>query len=339
MPKQVWDWTKGITQSAITKFLECREQFALSYVEGITPKGFSVPLEFGTMIHLAIERQEQITGQTTAIDLINAITESYRETRLKSLKGRRLDIDSLDKTIVLAQALFPAYFREVAEDDSQQKWLSRESLFEVPYVIPLVGGLGSAKITLRGMRDGTYRTNKRELLGLFETKTRSQIDDGNIQAALRADFQTMFYLLSLKLETGETPKEVLYNVLRRPGQKFLDRDTYATFKDRIVKDIEKRPSYYFRRYEVNVINQDIDHFEKRVLVPALRQMLEWWESIKNRPFGRWESPYHGMNLNALFTKYGPAQLYGWIVLGKARDYYVRSSPFPELENESSKEAA
>lgn len=334
LKKSLFDWTRdGITQSSLTRFQACREQFALEYVNGYTPRGFSVPLEFGTIIHLALERQELIgTKHTTAEDVIGNITESYHNARFPQMKSK-LDQESMTKTLAAADVLFPIYHKHMIEDDAKQQWIAREQLFNVPYEFPIASGLGSAKINLRGMRDGTYRTLRGSHLGLFETKTKSQIDDNQIQAGLRADLQTMFYLFTLFLETGEYPKQVLYNVIRRPGQKFLERDNYVSFKQRIKDDITKRPDYYFRRWEVNILKHDLDTFKRTVLDPGLSVMLQWWESVKDHPFDRFKSPLHFVSLPALYTKYGVAAMYGLMVSGRVRDYYIRSSVFPELAPE------
>lgn len=324
----LWDWTHGITQSSMGKFLECREQFALHYVEGWTPRGFSVPLEFGTMIHAAIERYGKAQGNTTPEEVIDEVTTSYSSARLAQLRFQE-DKLALSKTIAAAQALFPSYVRAVARDDAHQKWISHEQVFDVPHEFPL-GQRGTASVRLRGMRDGTYRTNKRNCLGLFETKTKSQIDDKNIESTLRADLQTLFYLHTLRLETGEVPKQVLYNVIRRPGQVLGKHESYKSYQQRIVSDVAKRPEWYFRRWEVNVVASDLDKFVTRTLNPILLQMLSWWESVKQDPFSRWTSPYHWQNLNALSTKYGNCPLYALMVLGRKDLYFVRSSPFPEL---------
>jgi hypothetical protein len=330
----LWDWSLGITQTGLGQFLACREQFALGYIEGWTSKGFSVPLEFGSVIHLAIQQWADIVEgniSKSPDDLIREICAQYHDARAKTLN--KLDIATMSKTLAAAEAVFPLYAQEVLEDDRKQKWIAHEQLFNVPYEFAL-GEVGTASINLRGVRDGAYRTKRCDYLGLFETKTRSQIDDNAVQASLRADLQTMFYLHTMRLEYGETPKEVLYNVIRRPGQKFLDRDTYATFKQRIIDDIKKRPSYYVRRYEISVLESDLNTFRDKVLNPTLNLMAQWWGSVKENPFDRFKSPYHYLNLNALYTKYGTCQLYNLMVLGRQKDYYVRSLLFPEFENAS-----
>jgi len=301
----LWDWTCGITQSALDKFLQCPEQFSLEYLEGITSKRFSVPLEFGTVIHLAIRNQDKISSFEEAQQLICEICEDYHTQRYFQLSSE-LDRSSCGKTMAAAEAIFPQYWQYVAEDDSRQEWLSREEVFSVRYE-PCVGERSDPfhfpPIQLLGVRDGTYRTRRKGYLGLFETKTKSLIDDNLIQSNLRADLQTMFYLFALWQETGELPRQVLYNVIRRPQQKFLDKDNFRSFKERIVWDVTKRPSYYFRRWEVNVIKRDLVRFQQRILDPALRELWRWWEGT---------------------------QMYSYMVMGRKEDYFVRSSVFPEL---------
>lgn len=330
----LWDWTRdGITQTGLSQFLACREQFGLGYVEGWTSKGFSVPLEFGSVIHLAIEKNGDPHNSDAPATIIEGICSQYHDARVNTLSKN--DVATMSKTLAAAEAVFPLYAKEVEEDDKKQKWIAHEQYFNIPYEFPTANGLGTMGIQLRGVRDGAYRTRRYDHLGLFETKTRSQIDDNAVQAQLRADLQTMFYLHSMKLEYGEIPKEVLYNIIRRPGQKFLDRDNYKSFKERIIADIIKRPSYYVRRYEITVIESDLTTFQTKVLDPALRLMADWWGSVKENPFDRFKSPSHFVNLNALYTKYGTCQLFGLMVLGRRKDYFTRSLPFPELENASS----
>lgn len=326
----LWDWTTtGLTQSALTKWLSCREQFALEFIEGYTPKGFSVPLEFGSVIHFALERQDEIKSLKGAERLIKEVCASYHDTRSKQILSKH-DQLTMSKTLAAAEATFPLYYATVREDDLKQNWVEHEQLFRVPYEFALVDRTQSAKIDLRGMRDKAYRTKSKGLLGLFETKTKSQIDDNQIQDGLRADLQAMFYLFTMKLEFGENPKELLYNIIRRPGQQIKDSESYTDYKSRIQRDIKKRPDYYFRRWEVNVLSSDLDTFQQKVLDPALAIMRQWWESVEGRPFDRFKSPYHFVNLPALFTKYGTAPMFKLMVLGKVKDYYIRSSVFPEL---------
>ena len=54
----LWTIDDGITYSLISKFMNCRERFHISQVQGWKPKGINVPLEFGNMFHLLTEAQD-----------------------------------------------------------------------------------------------------------------------------------------------------------------------------------------------------------------------------------------------------------------------------------------
>lgn len=318
----LWDWTKGVTQSSLETFLACREQFSLGYIEGWTAKQFSVPLEFGTLIHFMLER---LPGEPHAI--AREVCQSYEKARKKTLNSS--DMQTMEITLCNAEAIFPVYCEYWEEMDSKIDWIQRESIFKIkhPFMVP---GEGTRSIDLTGMRDAVYRNSVKKL-GLFETKTKSSIDDLAIQDGLRADLQTLLYLYSLWRDFKEYPQEILYNVIRRPQLRLKVKESVQEYKTRVSEDIKERPNFYFRRFEVTVIEGDLETFIDTTLDPVLRQLLLWWESIKDDPFDRWRSPYHYRDLTKLMNRYGKVPLYNLMIWGLQNEYYRRSSPFPELE--------
>ena len=329
----LWDWSKGVTQSSLSLFASCREQFYLGYIEGWTKKGFQTALEFGTMFHLMLER---VRNSSSPEEVAAEVCNSYEKARKPA--HTKEDYEEMQLTLVKAQCVFPLYVEYYREADSKREWLKEEEVFKIPhkFAMPAADGRSRAcEVILNGVRDGDYRTPLKKILGVFETKTKSQISDPAIQDGLRADLQTMLYLLSAQRQYKETPGEVLYNVIRRPGLLLRKNDDYKMYYERVRADILDRPEWYFRRYEVTVLPEDIQTFIDTTLDPLLRCMIQWWESIEKNPSDRWLSPYHYRNLAALETKYGMAPLYDLMIRGKVREYFQRSSPFPELEGCSS----
>jgi hypothetical protein len=326
MPKRkqqvpLWDWTKGITQSAITDFLNCREQFSLKHLEGWTRKGFSLPMEFGTVFHFCLRDEDGDPEKT-----VKGISNAYFKSRKSDLAGE--DSSNLEKMLAQIEVVFPLYCNHWRKENTKLRFLNKETSFRTPYTF-LSRDSEPITIDLRGCRDGEYH-NSQHKLGLFETKTKSVIDNMAIQSQLRADLQTMFYLLSLQKDYSETPEEITYNVIRRPALRVGQTETLPEYKDRLTRDIQNRPDWYFARWEVTVIPQDLENFKSRILDPVLRQLYEWWRSVENHPFDRFQSLLHFINLNALQTKYGKAPLYDLIVLGRKKDYCRQLSVFPEL---------
>jgi hypothetical protein len=337
--KPIWKLEDGLTYSSLSKWLQCREQFVLSVIEGWTPKKISTPLTFGLMFHLCLElhflkpdhSSKQIAGMaTTAIhqDLSSkgALSKEERDT-LSQIKG-------------MIHLLYPLYVDYWGPRDEEVQWLERESRFRFDHLLhryrPVITDDGTVKrvckdtvIPLRGMRDGAFRDQSGDLR-LFETKTKSRIDEQGLLGSLKNDFQTMLYCYSLWVEYSEIPTGVLYNVVRRPAQKFGKKDTMNSFLKRIKTDVLKRPDYYFLRFAIDITKQDLLKFIEGTLNPVLRSFLDWYEDIDKDHKKRYSSDLHYMNPNALTNQYGRCDLFDMLVRGTRYSYYQREEPFPEL---------
>lgn len=325
----------GITFSGLSVFEQCQEQFGLKYIDGITPKALSFPLEFGNIIHYALEHQFKFASPR---DAIQHVTNNYRTWRSKTLLNSK-ELDTLEFICGLADITFPAYCKFWESDDRKLDWVEREAKFDIPYELPEVDGIPSRTIRLRGMRDGLFRMKLPGLsspaLGIFETKTKSRISEQEIRDGLMADMQTLFYCFVTYLITGEYPKRVKYNIIRRSDTYRRKGEDTTTYLSRVRQDIEKRPDHYFSRFTVDLLQRDIDRFKELTLDPLLRRFVAWWDSVKKNPLGKERfksSPYHSLNLGALTGKYGKADMWEKVVNNNMRPYRIRSEVFPELED-------
>lgn len=319
--------------------MECREQYALTYLDGYTPKAIVEPTEFGSIMHYALEHQFDFSSPD---ECIHSITDQYRSWRVPTLLHPR-EREVLERLLGLAEVTFPRYCHFWEEDDKRIKWIKRESKFKVPYEVQTP--TGTRKVVLQGMRDGVYRIPKTGKLGVFETKNKSKVDDSAIHDSLKADKQTLFYIWVTYLETGELPEQVMYNVIRRTASKprkgrgkNAKPETVYDYLKRIAEEIDKDPDSYFKRWQVDLVSSDIMQFVKRTLDPEIVNYLLWYDTVKKNPLRhqRWieenKSPYHFQNLNALVGKYGKAAMYDLIVNNSLRQYRIRSEVFPELED-------
>jgi len=321
--KSLWTPFSGITQTGLSKWLQCPEQFALSYIEGVTAKSISEPLEFGSLFHLCCE----FAGKASPESVVKSCCDAYLAARQPNVDHS--EYDKLQKLATVIRVIFPAYARYWEKNDAKLHWVSREKPFSVPYQF-VTHANSRYSINLVGKRDGVFRDTKGNLC-LFETKTKSEIKADEIRDGLKADFQTMFYLLALYIETGTMPREILYNVVRRPRQHWTKTDTMKTYTAKIEADIKKRPTHYFARWRVHLNPNSLPRFQQLTLDPALRNLLSWWGSIEKNPFDRFQSPFHLLNLPALTGgRYGRSDLYHKIVNGQRTGYYCREVLFPEL---------
>lgn len=262
--------------------------------------------------------------------VIRKVCDAYRVWRKKSLLSPK-ESQQLELLLGIAQITFPAYCEYWKKDDAKVEWIGREEKFDVPYTFQTPEG--PRTVRLRGMRDGLFRVSG--LLGLLETKNKSKISEGEIRDGLQADMQTLFYSFVTWIETGEMPKVVKYNIIRRATNQSpyrnVDMDDKGWLK-KLQTDIATRPDFYFSRFRVDVTERNMKDFKEKTLDPLLCRFVHWSDSLKKTPVGkeRFNSPYHSLNLTNLIGKYGKVDLWEALVNGNYRPYRVRSEVFPEL---------
>lgn len=321
--KPLWRLEDGVTYSLLSKYIECPEQFSLAYIEGLTPTKLNEALEYGSMMHLCLEHQYEKTGNPSEVaqDVLAAYVK-FRSAKLKSTRER----DELKKLAALVGVIFPVYCKHWQKDDERLRWISREEKFDQLYSLPTPQG--TRKIRMRGMRDGVFEVGSS--IGIFETKTKQYIDEEKIINGLRADMQTMFYVLATYLQRGVCPQTVLYNVIRRPSIRQKKKELLGDYLKRVKDDVESRFDWYFYRWEIVLLPSDLDNFINQTLNPLLLDFVRWWDGVKKNPLDRFQYPYHRLVSPNLIGKFGKTDMYD-AVHGNMKPYTTRSAVFPELE--------
>lgn len=283
----------GVSQSFVNLFLVCRERFRLKMVEGMQPpERFSAPLNFGDLWHIC-EEHEQGDWETPLKAKAQVFCLKYP-----------LQQEEVHKWWQVIKLLFPIYKEYWAKHQTKEKVepLMREQTFNVPYELP-----SGRVVYLRGKFDGVdlAGTGKDRGIYLFETKTKSDIEEAKITRTLKLDLQTMLYSIALRqgLQNGnfcgtkiggcsmDEIKGVRYNCIRRPlsGGKGTIRphqatktkpaesnaEYFARLKGVILEDVDT----YFLRLKVEVFPSDIERFKKLCLNPILEQMCDWYEHV------------------------------------------------------------
>ncbi len=348
LKEPLWDLDRdGISFSMLSKYLICPERFRLAAVEGWTPKGIAVPLEFGSAFHKCMEHVEG-GGR---IEQVGLITNEYMKGRKKEKASimTTQDMQDLERVMGMVQTTFYAYHEywsnvHTFESDRKKyfdhhfKYKYQEETFDVIHTIP-----SGRKVRLRGRWDAVLTNPVTKKLCLQENKTKSTIDEYAIEHGLKKDLQTQFYLWTLYLVEGLFPRHVLYNVIRRAGLRPGHNESVKDFVKRVEADIEKRPDHYFMRWVVDFDIEDLTLFRKRALDPLLTTVVEWWDSIKHRPFDPWTLVDGTPNMRHYerpFGIYDSAQYGGGkgdffeILYHQRFDaFYQRDIAFPELEDE------
>lgn len=320
-PEYKWDLLKdGITQSALTLWMECREQFYLRYVEGWTSRASSLPLNFGIMFHALLA---EIKGNVdTKKDRVKKASD-----KISKQRGLRLGLkQGFLNTLGMVDVVLDAYYKFWQKRDAKRKWTFHEKRFRVPYAAHTPY---ADPIYFRGMWDSGYLSYRQPCL--HEVKTKGRIDESGLQATLQFDFQSMFYACAFWKQEGRAPRRILYDVIRRPQLRQGKSEEHEDYLQRIRVDIVDRPAWYFMRWETEVKLTSLAYWEKHVLRGLMESFLAWHYDVSTSQT-RWDASTHFMNPNALFTKMGGrSDFFDLITRDSTYNLYKRAVPFPELE--------
>lgn len=312
----------GITQGLLAKFLSCREETKL-FLEGWTSKSSSSSaLMFGNIIHSCLERyyNDIIKGSFKNKFQHNyfSYTSKLISTVEKFYTSRYAGHDTetyriLGVSFAIAEATLPHYFARWSKDDTSKiKWQGLEQQFRIPFETK-----NGKKTFLRGKKDGTF-TNPG--LWLFETKTKSQINEGNLIDTLWFEHQVNFYIYAMLKIYKKYPSGVLYNIIRRTSLERKTKESLQQFISRISADIEKRLDFYFIRYEVALTKTDIDSW-KIQLEGMVQDFVDWYD--KTIP--------HYRNTTNCITKYGRCPMLPICSSQNYHFYKKRKNVYEELE--------
>ena len=326
-PKQeeiFYDPTRdGVTFSLLSTFLDCREKARL-YLKGWTPQTSSMALTFGSIIHKIDEWvRDDIRSKTLkevpSTDHIKGLIKKveslwYKDNPRHGIK----ELEHLELSLLLAEGVLPKYFQYWYKDFSELKWELVEGMFKIP-IIPHDREDNEYKTFIRGKIDGSFRLGKGGPW-LFETKTKSRIDEEILADILPYEMQANIYLSALRRLGSESPSGLLYNIIRRPAIRQRKSESIKAFADRVAEDVRDRPDWYFVRMEMSIDKEEIIRFEHE-LEDLVSDFLQWWSGKSG----------HYKNTNHCQNKFGLCPFVGICLRNDKTNYFQRKTVFRELQ--------
>lgn len=279
----------GITYSMLSRFLNCRERFRITVIEGLRPtETFDAKIEFGQMWHTCEEALAKRQPWEPALKV-------YGQGLVKKFP---MQLEEVDKWYNVVKTQFPFYVKYWAKhpDVKDRTPLFQEQVFHVPYKLP-----SGRTVYLRGKWDSVDLIGKGKTAAIYlqENKTKGKIIEQQLVRQLTFDLQTMIYIISLSYNGeirdkmcekagGDYPiSGVRYNVIRRDcpirrhkatGKK--DEETKEHFYKRLADDyFEIAPQEWFMRWKVEVQDVDVQRFRRECLDPILEQCCWWYEEV------------------------------------------------------------
>ena len=375
--KTLWGgpYEQGVTQSLLNKFLFCRERFRLLVIHGLRePRKFDHYIQYGQIWH---EAEEAFSGgydwKKAMRTYVQKITREFPDSTAEITKWYQ---------IAKRQFVSYIKHWENHTDMDGKEPIAQEHEFCHEYVLPsgrviYLRGKIDAIDWIKGSRRGNSFVYNQE----NKTKGSSSLDEDKIGGELVLNLQTMLYQLNTCLfgeKTGQfSPEQVKgtrYNVVRRPlsfgceyfikqrsgrlvndpkikyprgfkGEKKKIRkgqESDTQFYNRLATHFEEDPSYWFKRWKVEIHKGDMDSFLEKVLHPILEDLCDWWdwiiEDIDNpfRPDDR-GIPGGGVHYMMPFGVYNPlaegrqGSYYDYLMTGSDHSLEVVDELMPELD--------
>jgi hypothetical protein len=239
-------------------------------------------LAFGTFFHDMLRavydyvRTNELSPDVEdLIDEVQHYAEPWIDSFIDQASRETTDettLNMLERHGAICSVMLPRYIEFWEKDFKEFEWVSLETEFDTEF----------ENFRLRGKRDGLFQRKakkgkKKSGVWLLETKTKGTIAK-DLADTLAIDGQNLFYVLATKLSTGHVPAGVLYNVVRRPGQKLKPGEGPSEYADRVAEDMDKRPEHYFVRVEVAYPKSIINRFTED-LARKLEAFRVWAEDM------------------------------------------------------------
>lgn len=280
LPRQSDRWSlkkNGVRQTPLHLWLRCREQFRLQMVEGWGSYRYSAAIDNGNLWHWLLDQRHN-EGKIDIDKMLKSYSAGFKSDNPSAGMPR---LEALQLSMVQARTMWPMYCKLYPDE---WKWLGVEKSFHFKHdANDRVYGMRpdsriSYPIPVGGIWDGVFR-HKDGKIWLFETKTKSMIDEFEIADGLQLDLQVMLYLYAIKVVYGEYPAGVCYNVIRKPTVRKAKSRTPEEHGAILGKDLTKRPDHYFKRWWMKVKPKEVDGWVTNTLDQILLDVYLWAEGI------------------------------------------------------------
>lgn len=268
MPEQ-WDLYKhGFTQSMLQTFLLCPQKAKWRYKENLTAFESTAALNFGDIFHRVLDNVYSNPSQFNSIeDAVIISLQKIKEDDKAKLHSGVSHLNALvilESNIAQLQIMLEAYFNKWIVDFEDLDWISLEEIFEARW----------GDVPIRGKFDGFYK-DKNGHLTLFETKTKSQIDEKMIGDTLNFDLQVMLYSWAGWQLKKECPRKCVYNLIRRPKLEQKAKESYKAFLERLKDDVQTRTDWYFIRQVARFEPSEIQKWADTDLTGIMERAINW----------------------------------------------------------------
>lgn len=234
---------KTISHSGLKLWRNCKRQYFYSYELLRRPKTKPAALAIGTMWDQALEAWHQ--GANPVDQLLRAV--------------RHFEGEANEFTRAKLEAMLVGYTAKWAEEPMEV--VATQVGFTVPILHPDTGE-AHREYQYHGVLDAIVRFQGR--LSVLESKSSGEdITPGSMywQRVTTLDPQVSMYLLAGQ-QAGHDVVDCLYDVARKPALKPQVKETAEEYRERIARDMQARPDWYFQRQRLVRLNHEARAYQQ-----------------------------------------------------------------------------
>jgi hypothetical protein len=312
----------GVTQSILCQWLDCRERCRKSTILGLVGGDASKPLIFGSISHEMLEhgyRARRVSKPLPKTLSMDALAKWKKQ----SPNASAMATEIAEESAIILHHLLPLYFEHWKKADDAMEWVGLEEEFAQEVEIFDGGTTRPTKIIVRGKKDAVVKCKGK--ITLFETKNKGRISP-SLMDQLPLDLQLDFYLTVMRIK--EPALRVLYNIIKRPGERRKVGESLNDFGARIALNARKKPDEFFFRYEMVYTKQDLEQRKARFMY-LLRAFYDWYGDAIHIPV---EGMDNGFNHQSCEGKYGTCEFLRACSSGSTIGLSQKMKAHPELES-------
>lgn len=254
-----------LTYSRIKARKNCPMAEHLRYTKQLVSKFRKPSLDIGTAIHKGLETGSIDDALKTLPDIFATSQE---------------DADKAETNRVLVTAMLTGYFARYEPFDLGVT--QNEIKFNIPIINPKTKATSKSfclqgKVDALTMIDGQY--------WLVEYKTAGQINNSYFER-LEIDDQITSYIYALQKTLNIKIVGVIYRVIKKPGIKQTQKETLAQYHERLLKDYQERPDFYYFESKFYRSQEDLAKFERDLWYFTQQMLYEKRLDINTRNASR-----------------------------------------------------
>lgn len=275
-----------LTHSSRAVFATCRRKFYWSYERRLSPRGTSIPLLIGDVVHQELEsfykaiKVKQRWGESGIDESKYRIRELFNKARAES-RVDHVGGEAVAAAEAIACGAIAGYVRRWEDEDFRDlQVLATETEFNVQLGDGRIKGwdvLGKidvlARLTIGGKR----------VVAVIDHKTVKSIDAGYV-ARVAIDSQLRRYIWACEKYFGKRVTHGIYNCIGKPQIRQKKKESFDAFVRRIEDEYENTAKYFHRE----VVEPDrrfidaipIDDVEIAYSIEQARLTNSWYQNDK-----------------------------------------------------------